>query len=288
MVKEEQCCGSGCCAGSKGGIMIAALLLAIGMIVGAYLLAQGDYAPNVNVANQPSNPNVYVSSTPPEHVISTSATATEKVAPDLLQIQIRVQTEAANAKDSQADNADVMADLRAKLKNEGVKDEDIQTVQYSVDPIYDSNYMCDRDGYNCHYDSKLTGYRTTQVLSVELSDLDKGGDVIDAAASAGTNQTFVDYVSFTLKDETRSEVVKDLLKEASEEAKSKAQNMASGLGVSLGKPLSASESTYYPYYSNYKTYAAYDSEMAAGAPTVLSEGQIEVSATVSVGYEIGS
>jgi uncharacterized protein YggE len=284
MVKEES---MGCCRGGFGKMFVlAALLVALGMLGGGYLLAQGDYAPKVNVTGGPAYPNVYVSSTPPEHAIAVSATASQKVAPDLLMIQLRVQTEAQNAKESQADNAAVSADLLTKLKAEGVKEEDIQTVQYSVDPVYESAYVCDKDGYNCHYDSNLTGYRTTHALSVKLSDLTNGGDVIDAAATAGVNQTFTDYVQFTLKDETRRALEQSLLQNASASAKAKAQSMANGLGVSLGNVLSASESYNYPYY--YRNYYGAEA-MAAGAPkTELSAGQVDVSATVSASFEIGS
>jgi len=233
--------------------VLAAILIAVGMVGCGYFIAQGDYAPDVNISNGPTNPNVYVSSTPPEHSIYTSATSSKEVAPDLLLINVRVQTEDSSAKQSQEDNADVMADLLVKLKAQGLNESDIQTTRYSVDPIYDSTYLCDKNGYNCRYDSKLTGYRTTHSLSVRVTSLDKGGDIIDAASTAGVNQTFVDYIQFTLKDETRRSLQKSLLQEASAEAKSKAQSMATGLGVSVGKVLSVSESySYYPTSVYYK------------------------------------
>jgi hypothetical protein len=264
-------------------ILVAAVLLAIGMIAGAYLLAQGDYAPTVNVENPPSN--VYVSGNPPEHMLSVSASASKEVAPDLLQIQVRVQTSAKNAKQSQEDNADVTAELRASLEAAGLSEEDMKTVSYSVQPEYNSFEKC--DSYGCRWDSEVVGYKTVHTLMLSVKQLDKGGEYIDVAAGAGENQTFVDYVSFTLQDDTRRDVEKELLAEASEEAKDKAQNIAGGLGVSLGKPLSVSESYYYPYYNSYKTYGAYDYAEVSAAPTVLSPGDVEVSVTVNVGFEIG-
>ena len=267
-------------------MVVAAVILTVGILGGSYLLAQGDYAPKVNVTGGPSSPNVYVSSTPPEHAIMVSGTASKKVAPDLLNIQLRVQTEASSAKEAQDDNAAVAADLRTKIKALGIKDEDIQTTAYSVDPVYESEYVCDSGGNRCHYDSKLVGYRATHSLNVRLTDLAKGGDVIDAAGTAGKNQTFVDYVSFGLKDETRRALEKELLEDAGAEAKGKAQGIAAGLGVSVGRVLSVSESFYYPTPYYYKgLYAAAD---AAPAPTQLSPGQVDVSATISASFEVGS
>ncbi len=273
----------------KGKMLVAAaFLLMVGMLGGAYMLSQVDMAPKVNITGGPSNPNVYVSSIPPDHAISVSATASQDVAPDELDIGLRVQTQSASAKQSQQDNAQVSADLRSKIKALGIADSDIQTVSYSVSPVYDSNYVCDSSGSRCHYDSKITGYQTVQSIVVKLYDLSKGGDLIDAAGTAGTNQTFTDYIQFTLKDDTRRSLETALLQNASASAKTKAQSIASGLGVSVGKVLSASESFNYPvnYYKSYDMMAA--AGAAAPAPTQLSAGQVSVSATVSTSFEVGS
>jgi uncharacterized protein len=269
-------------------LVLAALLLAIGMMGGAYLLSQGDFGNKVNVTSGATNPNIYVTSSPPEHPISVSATATRKMAPDLLEIGLRVETKSTNAKESQQRNAVVSSALLGKLKALGVEDKYIQTTSYNVYPEYDSEYNCDKSGMNCHWDSKLIGYKTVQNLNVDIEQLDKGGSVIDAASESGDNETFVDSTSFTLKPATRSEMAKTLLKEASEAAKAKAQRIADGLGISLGKVLSASESSYYPtpYYNVYKNAMA---EGASAAPaTSLSPGQVDISVSVSVAYEVGS
>ncbi len=265
----------------------AAIFIMIGLLGGAYILSQGDFAPKVNVTSGPTNPTVYVSSTPPDHAISVSATASQDVAPDELDIGLRVQTQSESAKQSQQDNAAVSADLRSKLKGLGIDDSAIQTVSYSVTPVYSSDYLCDKSGMNCHYESNITGYQTTQSIVVKLYDLTKGGDVIDAASTAGTNQTFTDYTQFTLKDSTRDALETALLQNASSSAKTKAQAIASGLGVSVGNVLSASESFNYPvpYYRAYDLMAG--AAAAPAPPTVLNPGQVSVSATVSTSFSVG-
>jgi len=290
MAKEEMV--EGCCQGpSHGGkgimVVIAALLLAVGMMGGAFLLSKGDYSPKVDLSGFKSNPNVYVTSSPTEHAISVSASATQKVEPDLLQISLRVQTESPTAKDAQSENAQVTAVLMGKIKALGIADKDIQTTSYSVDPVTETNYTCDKDGYNCRYNYYTKGYRTTHSLMVNVEALDKGGQVIDAASEAGVNQTFVDGTTFTLKETTRSAIAKTLLKTASVEAKSKAQNIADGLGATMGKLLYANENMVYypqPYYNSYKNMAM---DAASAAPTQLSPGTVEVSTSVAVSYEIG-
>ena len=285
MAKEEEMATP---AGKGPMLIVAAVLIMVGMLGSAYMLSKVDYSPKVNITGGPSSPNVYVSSIPPDHAISVSATASQNVAPDELDIGLRVQTDSDTAKQSQQDNAQVSADLRSKIKAMGVDEGNIQTVSYNVQPKYDSNYICDKGGMNCHYDSKIVGYTTIQSIVVKLYDLSKGGDLIDAASTAGNNQTFTDYVQFTLKDSTRNSLETALLQNASATARTKAQSIASGLGVSVGKVLSASESFNYPinYYRAYDMMAAGAS--AAPAPTQLNAGQVSVSATVSTSFEVGS
>ena len=281
--------------------VFAAAIIAIGMILGLYLVSQ----------SLKLSPNVYVTNSPTDHSVSVSATNTQKVSPDLLQLQIRVETDSQNARTSQSDNARVMADLKSKLLGAGVKEEDIQTTSYNVQPNYESRQLCPYqvagaqttgasgsgvavptpapDYYpTCKWDSVITGYKTIHTLMVSTTQLSKGGDLVDLASSAGNNQTFVDYVSFTLQDSTRDEIQKTLLKSAAAAAKLKAGKIAEGLGVALGKVLSASESYGYNYpQPMYLNRMAADS-VSGSVPTQLSSGQIEVSASVSASYELGN
>ncbi len=253
----------------------AVVLLVLGMVGSAYVLSKGDYAPTVNVGSQPV-----------EHAISVSATSSQMANPDLLVIQLHVQTDAKTAKKAVEDNAAVSADLLANLKALGLTDQDIQTASYDVNQVTETNVTCDPRGYNCVYNYRVTGYRVTNSLTLQVKDLTKGGDVIDASSGTGVNQTFVDSVGFTLKDETQRALEKSLLKTASAEAKAKAQNMADGSGAALGKLLSLSESySHYPQ-SSYRDYAM-SAEVAAAPKTELSPGQVEVSVTVGASYQIG-
>ncbi len=278
MSKEDNEC-------KMGVVVFAALLVALGMIGSAYLLSTVDYSPKVNVSDITSTPNIYVSSNPPEHVLSVSGTASEMVAPDLLTIQLSIETEAVNAKDSQADNAEVNEELLAELKALGISEEEIKTASYRVDVVQDTIKDCD-DYYDCTYSYVVVGYKTTHTLNVKTTNLDLGGEIVDTATSVGENDVLVDYVSFSLQDKTRKELQKSLLKLAGEEAEEKAESIAAGLGTTLGKVVSAGESFYYPqpYYRSYD----YGMAMAESsyAPTVLSAGEVEVSATVSAGYEL--
>ncbi len=264
--------------------VFAAIVLAIGMMACSYLLTTIDWAPKVDVSDITSTPNIYVSSTPPEHVLSVSGSVSERITPDLVNIQIRIETQDKNAQQSQQENADVSEQVRTKLEEVGLKEDEMKTTSYRVEPVMNSTRIC--DSYGCHYDWEIVGYKTVHVLNIRTTELENGGKIIDAAAEAGENEVFVDSVWFDLQDQTRKDLQKSLLKKAGQEAEEKAQSIAEGLGVTLGKVVQASESFYYPMYNQYKSYDYAMAEAAAPVPTDLSPGEIEVSATVSAGYEL--
>jgi hypothetical protein len=270
----------------RGLVVIAAVvLLVLGMFGSAYILSRGESAPVVNVAP----PIVNMGNTPVVDSIDTTATASQQVSPDLLVIDLHVQTQDSTASQAIADNAAVSADLLNKLEALGLTPADIQTTSYSVSPVTQSNTTCDASGNNCVYNSYTSGYSATNSLAVQLTDLAKGGAVIDAAGSTGTNQTFIDSISFTLQDQTRRLLEDSLLENASAEARNEAQSMAAGSGVALGKALSVSES-YNDYYPQ-PVYEGVITPAASGAApvpsTTLSPGQVEVSVSVSASYQIG-
>ena len=273
------------CKGRGLLIVSVAVLIVLGMMGSAYILAKGlyiDLMPNPD--NWAANMAAWGSQ---QDLISTSATVTQNVAPDLLTVDLHVQTDASTAQAAIAENAAVSADLLGKLNALGLSNGDIQTVSYNVAPITNTSYMCDANNGPCSYTSVTTGYEATNSLELQVRDLSKGGSVIDAVSSAGTNETFVDSISFTLQDGTREAIESRMLQNASALTKAKAQSMAAGVGGTLGKAVSVSESNFYypqPYLSN--SMAMGSVAAAPAMSTTLSPGQVEVSVTVDASYQI--
>lgn len=161
------------------------------------------------------------------------------------------------------------------LKNAGIDSKDIETSSYSVQEEFQWNDTLRK--------SESVGYRTTNSILVKVRDLGKVGSIIDVAVQAGANS--VSGVSFLLTDATEASLKTLALQEAAANAKEKAQSIATGLDIGVGQVYSASESSNYvvPYYA--KT-VAMDSAAGSAAPTPISPGDIEYSATVSVQFEI--
>lgn len=194
--------------------------------------------------------------------------------PNQVEVYIGVETEDPSAVTSQQTNANTMQAVRSALLQH-VAAGDIETTTFSVSVI--------RDYRSQPY--SIIGYRTTHLLKVTSSDTTKAGDLIDAAASAGAN--VVNGVSFSLTQDVRDQLRKEALTAAGENALEEAESIAEGLGVSIVTVVQASEGSVgaSPVYRGYGLDFAV-AEGAAAAPTEISAGDIQVSASVSVVYEI--
>ena len=161
----------------------------------------------------------------------------------------------------------------AALKANGVAEADIQTANYAIWPEYDYSGETQR----------LVGYRVSNDLTVKVRDLDKAGDILDAATAAGGNDTVVQNLSFSIEDNT---ALLELARTAAwNDAEAKAEQLARLAGVSLRGAISITESISYnqpPIYYEERAMAA-DS---AGSP--IQSGQQEVTVVVSVTFSIGS
>jgi len=255
----------------------------------ALLLVAGVFYVGSNLGNVP---NIYTNSQPPDHTISTTGQASMKVSPDTLTIYLGAETQEINASLSQSKNAEIMDRVKSSLISKGVQEDKIKTYSYNVQKVEKSYWVCDEseeDG-GCnkgHYEYEFIGYKTVHVFSVETSELEKGGQFIDAAVASGANK--INSVQFSLSDDGRKSYETQLLREAAQDAKQKAQTIASGLNVNIGDPTQVSQNIYMPRqyfdysYSEFKTLE----ENSASAPTTpISSGEMEISLDLSASFEI--
>ena len=155
------------------------------------------------------------------------------------------------------------------LKDNGVAEEDIKTQHFSIQPRYD--YIDNRQ--------VLRGYQVTNLVSAKARDIETVGEVIDDAATAGGDLVRVQSITFTIDDP--KELQEQARVEAMKDAHAKAQTLAELGDVGLGDPISISEGS----TANYRKYASFDEERSASS-TPIEPGQLEITITVSVIYEI--
>lgn len=223
--------------------------------------------------------------TPERDTLYAEGIAIRKVSPDLLRVSLGVETQKRTARESQSENVAAINGIKASLMANGVAENNIRTSQYSVYPVTTIRKVCP-DNRGCsdeeaQWIEDVVGYKTIHMLTVESTDLDSSGTIVDSAVRAGANK--VTSVSFTLKDATRKEVEDSLATEAMADARAKAGRIASGLGVRVGKVLSASMDRYYypePRYKNIMAEASYD------IGTGFSPGELTLTAYSRVAFEI--
>jgi uncharacterized protein YggE len=211
-------------------------------------------------------------STSPIRTMSLSGTGKITVKANQAIIVLGVYTEAKVADWAVQENALKMADVVQAIKSLGILESDIQTIGYSINPIY-------------NWEMKMTvGYQVTNTLQITLNNLSKIGAVIDKSSTAGANS--INSVTFTVKDEDLAEFKLDAYAKAVADVKAKAKVISEGFGFELGGIQSINESYFYPQYRN--TYVGMDMKSAGMemAQTPIISGNLEVSATLNVVYTI--
>lgn len=211
-------------------------------------------------------------STTSQRLITVSGTSAQSVSPDNAVVAFSVRTLDKSASASQSKNAETMSKTIQALKNAGIMDKDLKTTGYSLNEEFQWNDTLKK--------SESVGYRTTNSIEATIRDLAKTGSVIDAGVSAGANS--IDSVVFKLSDSQENTVKTALLKQAAMNAKSKAQSIADGLGVALGQvqSVNATESNTVPYY-----YASMAKD-SSGSATQIMPSNVELSATITVQFQI--
>ncbi len=214
-----------------------------------------------------------------EHLIYAQGTGRVTTSPDRVIISLAVETEHTDVKVAQAKNAEVMDTVMAAMKSAGLTGDDLKTTGYRINLV--------REGATSSMISPTKEryvYHVTNTLMVTLTETDRAGEIVDLAIASGANR--VNYISFTLSDEKRSELRSEALTMAVKEAGSDAECVAAALGrrVTGVKEVSIG-STYVPLPRYYDMAAG--AEMAPTTKTPIEPGTLEVAASVSVTYIMG-
>lgn len=212
----------------------------------------------------------------PENLISVTGSGEILTTPDIGLATLGVQTENADVKTAQQENAKVMDQIISALLKAGIPREDIQTVSYTIYPVYDDTTRL--------FGQKVKYYQVTSMVQVTVRDIARTGEIIDIAVNNGANQ--VSSVSFSLSPEKEKTLRAQALTMAVANARSDADVTAAAAGVVITGVKSVNVgSVYVPVY--------YDNRYSGGAemkttavPTPIEAGQITVTAQVSISYLI--
>ncbi|HUT73374.1 MAG TPA: SIMPL domain-containing protein [Armatimonadota bacterium] len=241
-------------------------------------------------------------------MMSVSGTGTVEIAPDTARVTASIITEGETVEQARERNAQIaqraMAAVKAlKLPNATTKTLDYTMervtrdarVSLKVDPAkwdipWKVSGMEIRDS-NFDVSVPVTlGYRAANSLTVRLQgtreELSAGtGKVIDALMAAGTNQ--ITSVAYSLEKDDRS-AMREALTRAMKDAQATAEAVAAAAGRKIVGVRSINPGYARPYMELRQVQATYAgrSAEAAATPTSVTAGMLEVTATVSVSYEL--
>ncbi len=190
--------------------------------------------------------------------------------PDTLTVNVGVAV-LRDSVDAAVGDAAALADAMINaLREQGVAEEDIRTVDYSIFPEYD--FSGNRQ--------VLRGYRVSNQVEVKIRDLERAGAVLDAVTAQTGDETQISGVSFSLED--NEGLVAAARANAWADAEAKASQLAGLAGVELGAPVEIVETLSPDPPVIFQDRAAF--EIAADAVTPIEAGQLSVTVTVNVRY----
>ena len=217
---------------------------------------------------------------PSEQTISVSGTAMASSNPDSLVIVLGVESEAKTANESLSQNSDSLNSVISALANSGISEDEIQTSNFSIYPIYDS--IKDFSG---NWQQILNGYRVSNILLIQTDKINSAGDIIDAAVSSGANR--VDNISFELSDDKLQKISDDLIANAINDATQKAEKALVPLNQKIvGVKSVVIHDNVVPYYDS-PMRASFDGFVESSMKSApIMSGDEEITTSVSVVFYI--
>lgn len=204
--------------------------------------------------------------------LNLSAYGEVKAAPDMANISLGVQTQAKTAALAMAQNAAQMSRMVAALKSSGIQSKDIQTSGLNLSAQYD---------YQDNQPPRLTGYQASNQVGINVYDLARLGQTIDAVVAVGANQ--INGVSFALKDPKAAEDAARL--EAIKALQDKAQLYAGATGYRVSRLITLSEGGGYVPPRPPMAYMAM-AKVASAPSTPVEAGELSVRIDVTGAYEL--
>ncbi|MFV2049475.1 SIMPL domain-containing protein [Metabacillus litoralis] len=191
--------------------------------------------------------------------------------PDQAIITIGFVTENKDAKKAQAQNAVLTNQGLTALKEINIQQEDIQTVSYIIQPIYEFT-----EG-----SSILKGYKVQHTSEITVKDLNQVGAVYQAVVAAGAN--IAENIEFVVsnKDFYYQQALQLAIKNATE----KASSIGQLLGVSMNSvPIKVTENSTVISPRDYTLSFSAEATLQAAPPIQRSKLEIEAIVTAVFPY----
>lgn len=157
-----------------------------------------------------------------------------EVRPDTLVVSLGVESNRPTAPEALEAMTSAADGMIAAIRDAGVASEDIQTVNLSVREVRQP-----RAFEVGAFQTVAGGFVGEQRLRIRIKDLERGGEILEAAVAAGGEDARVFSMSLDVDDP--DEAIAQARQAAVEDALGRADELASTAGIDLGPPISIEE-----------------------------------------------
>ena len=204
---------------------------------------------------------------PPARII-VSGEGSVAAAPDYAYVTIGASTNGATAVSAADANSRIMAAVATALRGAGIAPADMQTAHFSVQPVYTN--------VTSNSAPKLSGFSVTNQFGVTVRQIERVGDVLDRAISAGAND--IGSIQFLHADLSRT---LDAARTAAlADARRKAELYAHAAGLTLGAVSWVIEEA-----ANAPQPRVFAARMAS-APVPIAAGEDTLEVRVTAGFDV--
>ena len=208
-----------------------------------------------------------------ETKITVSGSGETQISADTALVTLGVEARDKDVLAAQQKANGVIAAIRDALTELGIPQDCVNTDYMNIYAVYD--YDGDRE--------QVMAYCASSSLAIRVTDMDKVGQVIDTAFTAGANT--LNGISFSASDTEAAKA--EALKKAVADAKAKAEILAEAAGLKITGTETISEGGTFSYdndASNF-TVRAMGKEGAADTATIVQASQLMVSANITIVFE---
>jgi len=204
--------------------------------------------------------------------ISVSGSGKATLTPDRVVFTAGVQTSATTVEDAVNQNNAKVTRVIAALKDAKALDAEIRTSNFSINPLQE---------YKEGKAPRVVGYQVSNDITVTRDKVGDAGKLLQAAISAGVNQT--SGLAFTVADPTRGR--DEALKKSFADARAKAEILAQAAQRTLGRAISITEGAA-PQMPPPPIMARAQIMESKVSDVPISQGTEEINFTVSVIFEL--
>jgi uncharacterized protein YggE len=209
--------------------------------------------------------------------VTVQGEGTVTATPDQAVVRFGIVSEAETAEGARSQNATASRNAMNAVRDLGIAEANIQMQGLRLQPRREY----DRETRN--YEER--GFEATRQVVVEVDSLEQLPALVTRVVQQGANR--LDGIQYELSD--REAVRNDALRAAAEHARAKAALLAETLGAELGEVLQINEQSFdfpRPVFRAEMAMAKASADQAAPEPDAYAAGEIEVSASVQVVFQL--